>query len=74
MLRFSARVRRSLAAQFIKLSWVGSGIFGFFGWMDGGSGIVVVGIILWWLAFQTFGHVILAFEDDSDGDSSGNSS
>ena len=66
MLKFSARVRKSLAAQFVKLSWVGAGIFGFFGWTDGVSGYVVVGIILWWLAFQVFAHVILAYEDSDD--------
>jgi len=74
MLRFSSRVRRSLAAQFIKLSWTGSAVFGFFGWMEGVSAIVVVAIITWWFAFQIFGHVILAYEDASDRDSKDDSS
>lgn len=75
MLKFSSRVRISLSAQFIRLSWVGAGTFGFLGWTKDSGGLVIVGLIIWWLAFQTFGHVILAYEDDdNDGDPSGNSS
>ena len=68
MLKFSARVRRSLAAQFIKLSWAGSAVFGFLGWIDR-SGIVIAGIAVWWLALQAMAHVILAYENDSDSGS-----
>lgn len=71
MLRFSARVRNSLAANLIKLSWYGSAVFSFIGWADG-SGIVIALTAVWWLALQAFGHVILAYEVDSDSDSSGN--
>lgn len=68
MLRFNKRVRISLAAQFIKLSWAGSAVFGFLGWV-GGSGIVIAGITVWWLVLQGLAHVILAYDNDSDNDS-----
>ena len=73
MLKFSARVRNSLAVQFIRASWLGSAGFGFLGW-DDGSGIVVALTAAWWLAFQFFGHLIMALEVDSDCDSGDDSS
>jgi|AntRauTorckE6833_2_1112554.scaffolds.fasta_scaffold231712_2 hypothetical protein len=72
MLKFGQRVRISLAKQFVKLSWAGAVIFSFFGWTKGVSGMVVVGIVVWWLAFQVFAHVLLAYED-SNGDSNDDS-
>jgi hypothetical protein len=68
MLRFSVRVRRSLAAQLIRLAWTGSAVFSFLGWVDS-SGLVIAGVAVWWLALQAMAHVILAYENDSDSGS-----
>lgn len=66
MLRFSERVRRSLASQLIRASWAGSGFFGLSSLLEPGSGLIVLAVIVWWFAFQAFGHIILAYEDHSD--------
>lgn len=69
MLRFNQEVRRSIAAQLIRVSWAGSGFFGLTSLIGGGGVALLVAIVIWWFAFQIFGHLLLAYEDEDHGDS-----
>lgn len=61
-LRLNERVRHSLADVLKKLADRGGTVFALLGWLAD-SGLILVGVSVWWLLCQTAAHLLLAIED-----------
>ena len=66
-LRFSKKVRESLAAEFKRVAWIGGAVFSALGWSIS-SGAVATAVVLWWLVAQGIAHLVLAVEDADTAD------
>lgn len=64
-LRFSKAVRKSLAGELKKLSWLGSGAFTLAG-LALKSGWLIFALIFWWFCFQVLAHILIGLEENED--------